>query len=73
MAVFFNCSKKFLPVLNLRLLHRQATSIMKLASLSKYDLTVDFVGNSGIQVLNQRYRNIDAPTDILSFPTYEVL
>ena len=72
MAVFFNCSKKFLPILDLRLLHRQSVSIMRLAAVPKFDLTVDFVGNNAIQVLNKRYRQIDKPTDVLSFPNYQI-
>lgn len=42
---------------------------MKDAVLGKeYDLSVVFVSKEKIQSLNKQYRNIDAPTDILSFP-----
>lgn len=34
----------------------------------KYDLSVVFVSKEKIHDLNKKYRNIDAPTDILSFP-----
>lgn len=34
----------------------------------EYDLSVVFVSKEKIQSLNKQYRNIDEPTDILSFP-----
>jgi probable rRNA maturation factor len=34
----------------------------------KYDLTINFISDKEIQKLNQIYRNINKPTDILSFP-----
>lgn len=34
----------------------------------KYELSLVFVSRKKIQELNKKYRNIDAPTDILSFP-----
>ncbi len=35
---------------------------------SKYDLSLVFIGPKKIQSLNKIYRNINKPTDILSFP-----
>ena len=33
------------------------------------EISVSFVDNDQIQEMNRQYRNIDAPTDVLSFPT----
>jgi len=33
-----------------------------------YSLSIVFVGEKEIHVLNKKYRNVDSPTDILSFP-----
>ncbi len=35
------------------------------------EVSVTFTDNEGIQVLNRTYRNIDAATDVLSFPLFE--
>lgn len=70
--LFFNCNKRFLPALNLKLLHRQTQSIMRLAHLQKFDLSVDFVGNRAMQILNRKHRGKDVPTDVLSFPAFQV-
>ena len=35
---------------------------------TKYDLGVVFIGEEEMRKLNKKYRNIDKPTDILSFP-----
>ena len=34
------------------------------------ELSVTFTDNEGIWVLNREYRNVDRPTDVLSFPMY---
>jgi probable rRNA maturation factor len=34
-------------------------------------LSVTFTDNEGIRLLNSAHRNIDKPTDVLSFPIYE--
>ena len=70
--LIFNCNKRFLPALNLKLLHRQTQSIMRLAHLQKFDLSVDFVGNRAMQILNRKHRGKDVPTDVLSFPAFQV-
>ena len=35
------------------------------------EVSVTFADNEGIQAINREYRNIDAPTDVLSFPLFE--
>lgn len=35
------------------------------------EINVTFTNNEGIQVLNKEYRDIDKPTDVLSFPMAE--
>ncbi len=35
------------------------------------EVSVTFADNEGIHGLNREYRNIDRPTDVLSFPMYE--
>lgn len=36
-----------------------------------FEVSISFVDNKEIQTLNKQYRNIDAPTDVLSFPMLE--
>jgi len=36
-----------------------------------FEVSISFVDNKEIQTLNKEYRNIDAPTDVLSFPMLE--
>ena len=38
---------------------------------SKLYITVTFTNPENIQKINQEYRNIDQPTDVLSFPMFE--
>ncbi|MBO7342309.1 MAG: rRNA maturation RNase YbeY [Clostridia bacterium] len=35
------------------------------------EVSVTFADNEGIRAINREYRNIDAPTDVLSFPLFE--
>ena len=35
------------------------------------EVSVTFADNKGIQAINREYRQIDAPTDVLSFPLFE--
>lgn len=35
------------------------------------EISITLVDNIGIRILNSKYRNIDTPTDVLSFPLYE--
>lgn len=54
-------------------LPRLAFAAMKEAVLGdKYELSVTIVSKKRIQELNRQYRNINEPTDILSFPLDEV-
>ena len=36
-----------------------------------YEISLSFVNNEEIRSLNKAYRNIDSPTDVLSFPMLE--
>ena len=38
---------------------------------SKLYITVTFTNPENIQKINQQYRNIDSPTDVLSFPMFQ--
>ena len=38
---------------------------------SKMYITVTFTNPENIQKINKEYRNIDKPTDVLSFPMFE--
>ena len=35
------------------------------------EVSVTFTDNEGIRAINREYREIDAPTDVLSFPLFE--
>mgnify|MGYP003310408595 CR=1 FL=1 len=35
------------------------------------EVSVTFVDNDGIQELNKKFRNMDKPTDVLSFPLFD--
>jgi probable rRNA maturation factor len=47
--------------------------LIRLSGVRRAELGVLFVGEKRIRLLNRRYRGIDRPTDVLSFPQFEGL
>ncbi len=70
---FEDSQEKFKVTYGLKMLVRRAI----LATLAAENVTVDcevsvtFTDNEGIRAINRAYREIDAPTDVLSFPLFE--
>ena len=60
-------------ILNEPLLKMHCYFLMDSFGLSKFDVSVVCTSTSKIQSLNKIYRNMDEPTDVLSFPYHEVL
>ena len=72
--IYFEDSQdKFKVTYGLKMLVRRAI----LATLAAEKVTADcevsvtFTDNEGIRAINRAYREIDAPTDVLSFPLFE--
>ena len=70
---FEDSQEKFKVTYGLKMLVRRAI----LATLAAEKVTADcevsvtFTDNEGIRAINRAYREIDAPTDVLSFPLFE--
>lgn len=72
-----NRAKTFVPTLEeIRALYRVAkrtlaTETREIPRPAALEVTLILTDDRGIQKLNSRFRQIDRPTDILSFPLYE--
>ena len=68
-----NSQDKFAVTQSLRGLVRRAIGQALKYEKFPYDaeISVTFTDNAGIHEINREYRNIDRPTDVLSFPLYE--
>lgn len=53
-------------------LRRDVDTLMHIVGVRKFDLGVICVDNRRIQQINNTYRKKNVPTDVLSFPFYEV-
>ena len=54
------------------LIRRAAEETLKYEGItSDCEISVTFTDNDGIHALNKEYRNIDRPTDVLSFPLFD--
>jgi probable rRNA maturation factor len=49
--------------------HTAETALSHLSKFEGFSLTILITGDQEIQELNQKYREIDRPTDVLSFPS----
>ena len=49
-----------------------ASLLHKSINTDDIEITIVFEGDSKLQDLNNRFRKIDAPTDVLSFPSKEI-
>ena len=72
--IYFENSQNGIPVTYaLKMLVRR--SILATLDFEKIDapceVSVTFTDNEGIRALNRAYREIDKPTDVLSFPLFE--
>ena len=72
--IYFENSQNGIPVTYaLKMLVRR--SILATLDFEKVDapceVSVTFTDNEGIRALNRAYREIDKPTDVLSFPLFE--
>ena len=60
-------------VFNQHLLKLHCGFLLHVLGVGRWDVSVVCVGREEIRALNQSYRKVDAPTDVLSFPYHEVL
>ena len=74
LKIDFDNNQEILPITySLKMLVREA--ILKTLDYEQYrnacEVSVTFTDNEGIRAINREYREIDAPTDVLSFPLFE--
>ena len=60
-------------IFNSHLLKLHCGFLLHVLGVGRWDVSVVCVGREKIQNLNHSYRNVDSPTDVLSFPYHEVL
>ncbi|XP_063080754.1 endoribonuclease YbeY isoform X3 [Cavia porcellus] len=53
-------------------LRRNVEIVRNILGVEKFDLGIIFLDNKNIQHINRIYRKKNIPTDVLSFPFYEV-
>jgi probable rRNA maturation factor len=71
--IFVNIQTKLNPHLENGLFEKAVLAVMLvLNSEAEVDLTLVITEDAQVQELNQRYRGIDAATDVLSFPSGDV-
>ena len=72
-VIISNNQKKVKVPTGIRMLIRRCChAVLQLEEFSDLaEISVTFTDNEGIRELNRQYRNIDAPTDVLSFPMGE--
>jgi probable rRNA maturation factor len=74
LRIYFENEQDKLPVTyNLKMLKREAveTTLDFEDFGNACEVSVTFTDNEGIRELNRLYRNIDCPTDVLSFPMFD--
>ncbi len=76
LQLYFQNSQEFCPITySLKMLIRAAIAetleAEHFVAYDRVDISVTFADNEGIRAINREYRNIDAPTDVLSFPQYD--
>lgn len=59
-------------VFNSHLLKLHCGFLLHVLGVGRWDVSVVCVGREEIRNLNRSYRNVDSPTDVLSFPYHEV-
>lgn len=69
MTIFVEIADPYTSLIGPALIERSAIMTLELqGSIPESDLTIFVTDDSRIHQLNQEYRQIDAPTDVLAFP-----
>ncbi len=69
MTIFISIAESYIDQLSNSQLEKYATAVLNHMGISKEsDLSILVEDDLYLQKLNREYRNIDAPTDVLSFP-----
>lgn len=74
LKIYFENAQDKLPLTyKLKMLIRNAVeSTLDFEDFQNYcEVSVTFTDNEGIHELNKKYRNVDKPTDVLSFPLFD--
>lgn len=71
MTLLIRNFQKIVPVRRARL-RRDADTLRHILGIQRFDMGIVCVDNQKIQHLNNIYRRKNEPTDVLSFPFYEV-
>lgn len=71
MGVVLRNLQKVVPLRRARL-RRDVDTLRHILGVHKFDLGIICVDNNRIQQINNIYRKKNVPTDVLSFPFYEV-
>lgn len=53
-------------------LRQAVTTVLQMHESLEASLSIVFTTNDAVQALNQQYREVDAPTDVLSFPAEQM-